>query len=54
MKYAIEATINHKTTERHVRRVENDASLAGIALTDLLEKYPRATSIVVTAVPKSI
>lgn len=53
MKYAIEATINHKTTERTVCRIESDASLAGIALTELLEKHPRATSFVVTAVPQS-
>lgn len=53
MKYAIEATINYGTTERQVRRVEGDASLAGIALTELLEKYSRATSFVVTVVSKS-
>lgn len=53
MKYAIEATINHATTEKQVRGLETDAALTGIALAELLEKYPNATSFILTIVPKS-
>lgn len=51
--YYLDVTINRKNGETKEHRNEKDVSLAGIALTDLLEKHPDATSFVVAVVPKS-
>ncbi len=51
MKYTISMTINNSKTEQQKQKVENDAQLAGIALAELLEKHPRASSFVITVVP---
>jgi hypothetical protein len=52
MKYALEITINYPDEERQKRRLENDAALVGIGLTELLEMHQDATSFVVTVVPQ--
>ena len=51
--YYLDFTINTQRGEIQRHRNETDAALAGIALTELLEKHPEATSFVVTVVPKS-
>lgn len=53
MKYALDVTANFDDGERDMQRVEPDAGMVGITVTDLLEKYPGATSFVVTIVPKA-
>ena len=50
MKYALNVTVNHKTTERQVCRACKDAGMVGIDLSDIIEKYPRATSFNITVV----
>lgn len=48
MKYAVDVTINFARGEKHEQHIERGAWGTGIALNEIIEKNPKATSFVLT------